>query len=439
MVFTNLDDYLLPALNAAQEVWIATALVSDEGYERLRPALARIRQHFLVGVDLPTSPSVLRTIQGQLSSGLVEARLASYYPLAFHPKVYIIKMADHLEAVVGSANLTGPGLNGNQEVSFVTNDQDQCRSLVLWFRNLFDQGFLLTEANLEEYERCFVPGDGQSGGGRPSTRRPTFSRPSADEAYFDTIDLSGYFFGKSDYLAFRRAIQEDRSRAANREREAVWDKFHTLHNIIFPQFQAYGIGALHHHSREANIVSHSYHADGYTQQKLTAMWLSYGKSRVEIEQYQERYSNHQYDLEDDRDRFSFIHHPRLQVRIEVRSLGIWLLFAKNDGSLHDREDFVRKMRDEGYRQSFFEELKRLRDPYWIRVNNTRRFVREFREADELHRFCRRDRTEEYFEIGRDYDITDPALLRSQFPITVLEEFRRIFPLYQMMRHFFIVA
>ena len=435
MVITNLDEYLLPALDGAQEVWISVALVTQDGYERLQPLLAPLRQHYLIGTDLPTDPSVLRSILAQLPAGRIHARMPSFPGHHFHPKVYIVKKDDQLRAFVGSANLTGPGLHLNHEMSFTVTEQDQCQALLQWFDTLFDQSFPLNETNLAAYEAVYTPGDEGAGSGRPPRRRPAFTRPSPDDVYFDRIDLSGYFFARADYLAFRRAIQKDHSRAANHEREAVWGKFRGLHETIFPQFQSYHIEALDRHGRDANIVSLPYHAEGHTSRILDAMWLSYGKHRDDVRRYQDRYSLPGYNAADERDRFSFINHPRLQIRIEIRSLGIWLLFAKNDGSLHDRESFARKMRDDEYRKQFFDEVTRLPAPYWIRVNREHRFVSQFSNPDELHLFTRRDRPTEYFIIGRDYDITDSALLQTQLPITTLEEFRRLFPLYQLMRHY----
>ncbi len=430
MVITNLEEYLLPALAEAEEVWIAVALITEDGYQRIQGALTSARQHFLIGVDLPTDPSVLRSIQRQLVPGSIEAGLASYAEV-FHPKVYIARKADRLTAIVGSANLTGPGLNGNHEISFVITDQHHCKDLIRWFQERFGHSYPFSDSNLSQYEELYntMPRGPESGAPRPP--RPTFTKPTAEVVSLDTIDLSGFYFGKSDYLAFRKAIQQDRSRAANREREAVGSKFEALHHIIFPEFRAYGIDGLDSHGRQPNLVSHAFHADGYTSKSLNAMWLSYGKHRDEIRRYQDAFSERGRNIEDDQDKFSFINHPRLQVRIEEKSLGIWLLFAKNGGSLYDREKFRRKMQDSGFRQEFFDALTSLSNPHWIQVNRERIFVDHFTDPQQLWQHCRQDRIEEYFEIGRDYAINDQALKQSSFPTTVLEEFRRLFPLYQM--------
>jgi HKD family nuclease len=433
MIITNIESHLLATIEDAEEIWIAVALINEGGYQKIQAVLRDTKQHYLIGVDLPTAPSVLYQIKEHLRPGSFEARLAKYREV-FHPKVYIAKKAGRLQAIVGSANLTEAGLRGNHEICYMVTDQEQCRELIQWFQGFYNRAYPLTPENIAEYDRHYNPDDQGSSSGSGTGRPLNFTRPSEDELFFDNLDLSGYFFGKEDYLAFRQNLQPDKRAPANRERKAVWDKFRDLHRIIFPQFQTYGIGALDHHRRDENIVSHYSHADGYTSQYLNAMWLSYGKNRDEISEYQSLFTPLGNQGNHERDRQSFINHARLQVRIEVHSLGIWILFAKNNGSDFDRGHFRDQMNIPQYRQSFLESLRALPEPYWIRVNNVRHPVSFFVNSDQLLDFTRADRPEEYFTIGRDYEITDRALLQTQLAITVLEEFRRLFPLYGMMRH-----
>ena len=436
MIITNLEAHLIPALSDAEEIWIAIALLSDSGYQKIQNVLQNNPhhppQHYLIGVDLPTAPSALWSIQRQLSPGRLQARLAKY-PEVFHAKVYITRKNGALTAIAGSANLTDPGLNRNHEISYLITHQEHCQQLLQWFQRLYVKAYPLDETNITEYERTYTPGDERTGSNLP-IRSPQFTKPSVDELFFENIDLSGQFFGKNDYLAFRQNRQADRRPAANRERKAVWDKFLDLHNIIFPQFTAYNIQALDHHRRGENIVSHYSHADGYTSQYLNAMWLSYGKNRNEIQQYQDLFKTDRNERDSERDRQSFINHARLQIRIEVHSLGIWTLFAKNNGSEFDRKHFRDQMTDEQYRLTFFQNLHTLPTSYWIRVNDIPHPITYFNTPDQLRDYTKTDRSEEYFIIGRDYRIDDPDLQRTQLPRTVLQEFQRLFPLYDMMRH-----
>jgi HKD family nuclease len=435
LIITKLEPNLFSAIAWAQEIWIAVALVKDDGYDVLRPLLTGVRQHYIIGINLPTTPSVLRTIRDHQHArpGTIEAQIAGDLPV-FHPKVYIIKKGNRLQAIVGSANLTLPALRSNREMSYLITDQEECQALIEWFNDLYNQAFPLTNANLAEHESTYRPG-GDGSGHEPSTnRRPHLTRPNPDEAYLNTVDLSGYFFGNADYLALRPSIEADHSPEANRERHAVYQKFLGLHDIIFPQFREYGISGLDHHVRPENIVSHYYHVEHYTSDRLDAMWLSYGKNHEEIRRYQRMHRDARIEGDTYRDPYTFVNHSRLQIRIDLRSLGIWILFAKNNAGDYDRDHFRQNMNNPTFRREFFDLLIALPEPYQIRVNEQIRPVSSFRDPDELHHFTNSDNRNEYFTIWRDYELTDPALLQTRLPITTLSEFQRLFPLYDKMRH-----
>jgi HKD family nuclease len=438
MIISNLESQLLPALTEAEEVWIAVALIDNRGYQKIQTALAnnpqQPRQHYLIGIDLPTPPAVLRLIQAQKRACSFQARIAKY-PEIFHAKVYIIRKNGRCMAIVGSANLTGPGLRGSHEISYLITDQNQCQELLQWFEHLYDNAYPLNDHNIAEYESGYTAGDERTNT-RPATRPLNFIKPDKDELFFEDRDLSLSFFRKEEYLAFRKSLQTDRSIAAENERKKARERFLQLHAIIFPQFNTVGLSALDHHGREENIVSLPSHRDGFTNEELNAMWLSYGKKREEIRRYQQLHSaSYGRIKEPESDRQTFINHARLQVRIEVHSLDISLLFAKNHASKYDREHFQDEMRRPEYRHRFFEALKRLPEPYWMRINNVERQVSFFESTEELRNFTREDNPEHYFSIGRRYDdITDPALGVNQLPTTVLWEFKRLYPFYELMRH-----
>ncbi|WP_431217070.1 phospholipase D-like domain-containing protein [Puia sp. P3] len=411
MIITDLETHLLPAIAGAEEIWIAVALITDDGFQKIRPALAGIKQNYLIGINLPTEPSALHQIMESIRPGRIRARLAGDAP-TFHPKVYIIKNPNGYLAFVGSANLTVPGLRGNHEMSYMVTDQGDCQRLVSWFQEHYDQAFILDKDIIDDYRDNYPPED--QGSAANHTRRPLrLRRPSGNDKIFEDRDLTHQYFGKNDYLAFRQELQRDDSKEANRERSVVWEKFRQFHRELFPQLAANDIDNLDHHARDHNIVSLYYHVEK-GEKDINAMWLSYGKKQAEVRRYQNAHKIDYTESERDgeRDPYSFINHSRLQVRIEMKPMGfgIWLLFAKNNAGDYDRKHFRDKMdEDSRYRQDFYDRLKSLRDPYWIRVNTQRRLVTEFTSPDQLHQFTRTDRRQEYFTIGRDYDIADPAL------------------------------
>lgn len=271
MIITDLQTQLLPLLTGAQEVWIAVALMTDNGYGQIREVLQNTPQHYLIGVNLPTTPTVLRQLQAQLRAQTFEARIAGNRPV-FHPKVYIVKKEGVLSAIVGSANLTEPGLQGNHEISYHITTPEHCQQLLDWFQGLYDTAWPLSDENIAEYTNGYIPGDERTG--IPARPRPFhFTRPDADESFFENLDLSQHFFRQEHYLAFRNTLQKESTPAADAQRIAVRDKFLELHNILFPRLHAHAnLRELDCHGSEKNIVSLPIH-NSYTNEELNAMWF----------------------------------------------------------------------------------------------------------------------------------------------------------------------
>ena len=234
-------------------------------------------------------------------------------------------------------------------------------------------------------------------------------------------------------MAFRRELWTDTSRGANNERIKVQDKFLELNNLIFPKFTKHGIDALEHNTKN-HIVSMYQHITGATSQKLGAMWLSYGKSRDEINKYKfffPKLPNKKTSDEDDK--MSFINHARLQIRIDLDSIGIWLLFGKNNGgSIFDRDAFRKKMATIKFRDDFYSMIKLLPTDYFIYLNKNKKFCNEFNSSDELNDFCKNDNEQEYFYIGKNYQILDVEMSEKNLPEETLKVFKLLFPLYDMM-------
>lgn len=176
------------------------------------------------------------------------------------------------------------------------------------------------------------------------------------------------------------------------------------------------------------------HFEGRTSQELNAMWLSYGKSPDEIKEYHKLFPAIGKNDEDDLQ--SFINHARLQIRIELKSIGIWILFGKkNGGSAFDRHYFKTRMQELGYRNDFYNMIKELPPEYWIIVSQNKKYINEFKSTESLHEFCKKDNEKYYFIIGRDYQITDDEMSEATLPETVLNEFIRLYPIYEKMRHY----
>ena len=435
MVVTRTSERLSVLLSTSTEVWIATALISEEGLTNIQSWISPLAvQHYLVGIDMGTPPAVLKLLLTKTSSTKVQARIAYPGQGIFHPKLYLIKKDGMLSALVGSCNLTKAGLFENVELQVEIVDQEHCQQLLSWFNEQYSHGYQLSEENIHAYEREYEPGAIDSGGSR---RKLAFKKTLPDIEPLSHIDFSDRFFDRTDHLAFRKELWLDTSPVANRERYKARERFLELHELIYPRFDDYKLADLYPNIAN-HIVSNYYHTEDRIRQKLDAMWLSYGKSQEEVQNYHRQFPTLERRWTDrENDYQSFMNHARIQVRIELEEIGIWILFGKNNnGSLFDRGHFRNQMEFPAYRQRFFNELQALPSPYWISINGDHKDVSVFSDPSKLHSFCKKDHPNTYFIIGRDYKITDPEMSKDKLPKTTLLEFQRLMPLYKMMRHYF---
>lgn len=415
-------------LRTAEEIWISVALLKIEGYNFIKTNIgsSNHRQHWLVGIDLPTDPDALTLLAADCP---IDPRTTGilFRTQTFHPKVYVFRVSNQLRAYVGSANITMGGLHHNTEMALFTDEQDVCQDLIHWFDQMFWESFPLSEENIRRYAERYS----QSKNIRERQLEEILTMPplqlSNPQNPHAGINFSKNYFSKEDHLAFSPDITRDRSHWANIERGAVSTKLYELHNNIYPQFSAYGLVDLQPNSNPFHIVSSDRHTD-WTGDKIKAMWLSYGKSPEEVTKYQELFED-----KAQRAQQTFSHHARLQIKIDYNSISIWLLLGKKNGSLYDRSTLRNSLRDERYAQTFFNHLKSLPEEFYMQVSGERRFISAISSTSDLLEFSRRDRPDQYYFIGKTFQLHDPAVEAGQLPRATLQEFSRLYPLYHFMR------
>jgi hypothetical protein len=123
----------------------------------------------------------------------------------------------------------------------------------------------------------------------------------------------------------------------------------------------------------------------------------------------------------------------MQVIIHEESLGIWLVLGRNNGSRIDREYFRNQMRNPTVQKEFYNAFKKLGNDYWIDVPNAPE-AKDIKSPTDLWKETQKERLEEYFIIGCDIDWLDKRLSKKNLPNTVLEEFKKLYPLYEIMKH-----
>ncbi|MTH14771.1 phospholipase D-like domain-containing protein [Flavobacterium sp. LC2016-01] len=431
MIVRNLKSNFEKLLKTTEEIWFSVALIKESTYDYIQYTInENCKQNYLVGIDLPTHPTVLRKMQNKVAKKLFESGIYKT-EYNFHPKVYLFKENDNYTAFIGSSNLTDGGLEDNVELNYKITNQKDCLAILNWFKILYKESFPLTEENILAYEEQFYSNAEIEKDIKKKRKSIKLKKTVYTNNSLESIDFSDRYFKKEHHLAFRREIWSNNSNEAINERELAKIKCQELHESIFPYFKDYNIQTLEPNPMSDHLISMIRQIDPTKPRPINAMWLSYGKSEDQIKNYQKIVGS------DQKAKQTFIHHARLQLKIDFKNIGIYLLFAKeNEGGIFDRDFFKNNMRNKTYRDKFYQIINSLPNDFFIAVGGNTEYCNNFNSSEELHEFCKKDNIQKYFIIGKDFQITDIEMSETNLPIETLKIFKLLFPLYEMMRHKF---
>tara|TARA_R110002072_G_scaffold238939_1_gene396646 strand:+ start:41320 stop:42567 length:1248 start_codon:yes stop_codon:yes gene_type:complete len=407
----NIEYELKEVFNSSKEIWVAVAMMNNGGFSLINDLSIEVTQNIVVGVDLPTPPKTLRKLLTKCSSRFSAKIYESEY--TYHPKLYIAKSIDGVYcAFVGSSNATYSGLNKNIELNVKITDQVQCKKLVDWYREIESEAKLLTDNLIDTYAVRYNEIK------KRSEKLEEEIRITKSEMDYG----SGQFFSPNQHAIFSNQYRKVNSYSLLELRKDVRSRLIDLHNRILPQFENYGLFDLHPNSRKQDRTSRHY-INSFSGKIIQSIWLHYGKSRQQLEVYSNK---------DDQ---SFINHARIQVIIHDNNVGVWLVLGKDWGSRIDRTYFRSQMENVKIRNEFFDAFKALGDDYWIDYKGWRDIanVNDIESVTQLHEIAKEESIKHYFIIGKNYDIDDQALSNENIGTTILEEFKKLYPIYLMMR------
>ena len=155
VIVEHLGPKLKKELKQADEIWVAVALMTQDGLNHiLDSAPTGSQQNYVVGTDLPTDPKALKKL---LKLGLKPNVSASLFAEKefYHPKVYLIRQGNQYVAFMGSANCTLAGLDRNIEISIKLDDQRSCEELLTWFQKLHAVAKPISQSFLNKYTAEF--------------------------------------------------------------------------------------------------------------------------------------------------------------------------------------------------------------------------------------------------------------------------------------------
>jgi HKD family nuclease len=405
-------------LKDCDEIWMAVAMISDKGFDFIQTHINQAaKQNYLVGIGLPTAPTVLEKLKVLNENGQFSSKIYHKDGELFHPKVYIIRHNERLTSFIGSGNCTYGGFEKNVEVSVKTDDRIFIENQLKWYNSLFNQGFLITDDFLNSYKEIFESRKDRIKKDKEETDL-IFSKEDS-QIKLDNIDFSQQFFKKEHYEAFIFPKQRDHSESANNERNKVRTQLYKLNDLLLPEIEKSNLD-LHPHYSFDDIVSSAVHSP-YTADELNGIWLHYGRNKNEIKAYGDDHTPLDY--------------MRMQVIIHKNNIGVWNRVGKDKGSKIDRDNLRYNLKNSpSFRQEFFNSINSLPEDFYIELNNDIRYVEEFTNEEELTSFLLKDDYKNYFIIGVEYSPDDELISESIIVDTVMGDFKRLYPTYKLIKH-----
>jgi len=421
MKIIKLQSQLSNELKTATDVCVASAIVSDAGLGFLLNEIdTSCKVRLLIGIDLPTPDSVFKRLL-ELNNENVDAKVFIKQGF-FHPKLYLVK-GKNKTVFIGSGNFTEGGLAGNIELFHKIIEADYYDDYENWFNQYFKLGTEITEEWLNEYSLLYQ--DRNEFDATDKRRVGDFKRRLSGHTAalnLHTIDFTNQFFKLKHHQAFEGNKPNTRTIEADKERYAVKERLMELHDLVFPDIQKKGWD-LHPHSMEQHVVSSFQHGE-HTSESLGALWLHYGRSQQELDKFKDLFGADQ----------SSLYHMRLQVLVHVNRISIWLRVGKNNGSIVDRDNFKRRMKEVTFRGKFYQLITALPSEYFIEINGDWRSVKSFKTADEIYEFVKSDDIKRhYFIIGTEYPPNAKEVSEEKITDTVIQDFKKLLPLYELIK------
>ena len=409
----NIKSKIQSELSNSKSIWIATAMISNNGWNFIQKNISQnTEQHFLIGIDLATDPKVFEALLDNLN---INARVYQTN-FTFHPKVYLIQRTDNsYVAFIGSSNTTNWGLEKNVEMNFQVNNQNECIKVLDWFNKLYKDGYIITEDFVSDYKSKFI---------KASFQKKVIQQ-DIDKISNELSKDEGQFFSRNHHQIFEKKYHRLENTELKILRKEVSTKFKELHKVIYPQFKDYGLNDLHCHHSSRSIVSRDYF-NQFSGKIINAIWLHYGKSLKQLDELKNK------DKSINKPH-SFINNIRIQVIVREKSIGIWLVLGRNGGSFKDREYFKNSLNNKNELNDFYKTIVNIKDEYWIDNGIKSVQIKHIIDAEILKQLVQQSNIKDYFIIGREIDFLDEILSKKNISKTILTEFKKLYPLYELMK------
>lgn len=400
-------------LHEAERCYIATSAISEAGFDFVRTRVSpKCKIEIVTGLDGLTAPAVLRRVWKHY---LDRIDLRIYTRNFFHANVYIFDLPFRKGvAFTGSGSFTLEGLKDHEEVFNKTIDAKDIEELKSWFTGYFEFAEQLNEATIGEYELIYPAMKQREIASRQEKKQ--FIELTASGFNWDTIRFKNQYFKKEDYLALGNAVASSQAEDVNAGRTVVQQKLLQLHDLI--KGHVSGLDLFENLDTD-QIVSSLAPAD-HPDQKLRTIGIAYGRKEAALKKYG---PTAQLEVL-----------MTVQIILQQKNLGIWLVVGKQGGSKEDREYFQQQLQTPDHRSNFFKLLTVLGTGYWIEIAGERKPVEAFQSEDVLWEFLKTDDWRYYaFIIGRNYSPGDPAISTENIAGTGTKEIDKLVVIYRLMK------
>lgn len=421
-LITKLSSELAKELSMADEIFIAVALLNDQGLDFLLQDLKdNCKIKLIVGIDLPTTPKALRKLK-ELER--VDVRLYSRDNY-FHPKLYALKTGDEIKIFVGSSNFTNGGLNDNIELSLFSSDKDACNDVLKWFNDVFSSSKLLSDEFLQEYEQIFPEVEKQRNADKKRSLKLKGLLASPEPENPLTLLTNEFYFVKSDYEILSSNNSISNTPQVLRERGKVKAKLEKLEEYCYNEVSKKGWKL--YRNRKFNRTS-GINLNTTNAKKINSIWLHLGKDNKEMSM-------------PGRLKESFIENIRMQVIISGNlrlsgfgpGVGVWLMVGKQKGSLEDRGYIKKMITKESFKKELYQKVENLGSGYYIQINGESIPCDKF-DINTLCDFIEKDNPINYFIIGKDFKPNDYKLMLENINKTIMYEFELLYPIYELLKY-----
>lgn len=244
-------------------------------------------------------------------------------------------------------------------------------------------------------------------------------------ADLNSINFTNQFFKLEHYDAFSGNKPSDD--LADVERREVADKLIELDSLLYPEILKHG-WHIHRHPQRKNRTS-TWELSQSREDGLRAVWFHYGKSEIELEPYME--------FRSETNPQTFINHIRLQLVVRNDNFEIALMLGKEHGGKWDRDNYHNLMQNETTRVKIFQLLSKLDSSYWQDFKSNKGIpLNTFSNGNDLWNYTRIDNPNDYFTFGKSISPDDVSISINNIKDTVINEFKKLYPLYNLIKHRF---